>query len=554
MVFAASAQSQLAPPSTISHKISSGDTLERLAQHYLGDATLWSALQRHNRVDDPYRLKPGSILEIPLQLMRAASASVGYVQGRAQVTRGSTVLPATRGMPLEEGDQLQLEPQAFVSVQLADGSTVRVQAASQVELHQLRRRGRAGSLQSVLEVQQGGVDVQVPGKPDAQRRLDVITPVAATSVRGTEFGVYLTEQGGATASVLHGVVALQSLQQAHNPQPTALLRLNTGLAVAANGQAGDVTALLPAPSAQELPTLNEDAQWLNLELPDWAQAKGWRVVVSEDPQGQQVVRNGNFTGHRARFAAVPDGAYFLQVRAIDAQDILGIPGQAPLRVKAHPVAPLAQTPAPAAVLPQGEAQLICTPVDGVVRYRHQIIALDHVETPAPVSAFTAPALQTASETSTCSLDLNALPAGAYAWRAASVRLVDGQDDQGPFAAAHAFRIAPKPKAPSLDDLQLQTQAGLSSIHWPAEEGQRFRLQAFATPDGAEPALDIQLDKPQWTAGGLPAGTWHVRIQAQDPSGLNSAFSPARQVEVLSLLRDSAGNPVSTGFNLGVENP
>lgn len=554
VALAASAQNPFLPASTISHEVRNGDTLERLARHYLGDATLWQGLQDHNQIANPYRLQPGTVIEIPLQLMRTSSASVHYLHGDAQVRRADQSVAAAPGMPLQEGDQLQLGSDAFVTVLLADGSTVQVQAASQLELHQLRRRGRTGSLQSVLEVQEGGVSVQVPGKTDAQRRLDVITPVAATSVRGTVFDVQLIDNGSATASVLQGKVAVQSLAQAQQTTPTATLQQHTGMAVSADGRAGAVTALLPAPPAQELPSLNEDAQWLNLPLPHWAQAQSWRVLVSEDAHSQQVLRNGSFTGDLARFAALPDGHYFLRVRAVDQQGIVGMPTTVPLRVKAHPVAPLALAPAPAGVLPQGEAQLQCTPVDGVVRYRHQVIALESVESAASASAFVPAAFKANSQTQDCALDLNALPEGAYAWRAASVRLVQGQEDQGPFAPAHVFRIAPKPKAPSLNDLSVQTQAGLSTIHWPAEAGQRFRMQAFATPDGTEPALDIELDEPRWTAGGVPAGTWHIRIQAQDPSGLKSAFSPARQVQVLSLVRDSSGQPLSSGYALGVEHP
>lgn len=549
------AQTPTLRSTTIAHRVTAGDTLEHLAQRYLGDATLWPALQSHNRVHNPYRLQPGSVLEIPMQLLRAATASVDYVQGTAHLSRSGVAGPApiTRGMPLQEGDQLQLDPNAFVAVRLADGSTVRVQANSQLALSQLRRRGRSGSLQSVLDVQQGGIAVQVPGKPDAQRRLDVITPVAATSVRGTEFDVQLLADGRTTAAVLKGTVAVQSLADARNTAPTALLRPHTGIGVSADGQAGAVTALLPAVPPSALPTLNEDAQWLNLPLPVWNNAQGWRVAVSEDAQGQQVLRNGQFDGTQARFAAIADGSYFLQVRAVDAQGISGLPTTVPLRVKAHPVPPLAQTPAPGAVLAQGEAQLQCTPVQGVQSYRHQVIALPALDAAAPPAAFS-PALLEHSSNTTCALDLSRLPAGYYAWRAASVRMVQGQEDMGPFAPAHAFRIAPKPATPSLDDLQVQTQAGMSTIYWPGEAGQRFRLQALASPDSSAPALDTVLDTPQWTASGLPAGTWHVRIQVQDPSGLHSAFSPPRSVQVRALVHDGFGHPVSSGTGLGIEHP
>lgn len=547
----AAAQKNPLHTTAVTHRITSGDTLEQLAQRYLGDAALWPALQSHNSVGSPYRLQPGSVLEIPLQLMRAATASVDYVHGTAHVSRSGVAAPAARGMPLQEGDQIKLDPNAFVAVRLADGSTVRVQATSQVELSQLRRRGRSGSLQSVLQVQQGGVQVQVPGKPDAQRRLDIVTPVASTSVRGTEFDMQLLADGRTTSAVLKGRTTVQSLADAEKTSPTAVLLARTGIAVSADGHAGPVTPLLPAPAAGELPSLNEDAQWLNLPLPQWDKAQGWRVSVSEDAQGSHVLRNGQFSGSDARFSALPDGAYFLHVRAMDAQGISGMPAVTPLRIKAHPVPPLVQNPAPGGVLAQGEAQLQCTPVDGASSYRHQVIALESVESAAPATAFAQALLQSTSQAQ-CALNLNTLPMGTYAWRAASVRMVKGQADQGPFAAAQTFRIAPKPAAPSLDDLKVQTQAGLSTIHWPAESGQRFRLQAFATPAGTEPALDTVLDAPRWTAAGLPAGTWHVRIQVQDPSGLSSAFSPPRSVQVLALLHDSAGNPVSSGTGLGIE--
>ncbi|MDO4591390.1 MAG: FecR domain-containing protein [Comamonadaceae bacterium] len=486
--------------------------------------------------------------------MRAATASVDYVQGSAHVSRSGAAAPLTPGAPLHEGNRIQLDPDAFVSVRLADGSLVRVQANSQVQLNQLRRRGRAGSLQSVLEVQQGAVEVQVPGRPNPQRRLDVLTPVAATSVRGTVFDVQLAADGSVTSSVLQGRVAVQSLTDAQRRQPATALGKHTGLAVSATGQAGVPTPLLPAPAAHELPQLNEDAQWLNLPLPAWEQARSWRVSVSQDVQGQHVLRNGQFQGTLARFAAIPDGNYFLHARALDHQGISGSPATVPLRVKAHPVAPLVQTPAPGAVLAQGEAELRCTPVAGVSRYHHQVIAILEGQTTTPASAFAQAAVQPQESTTACSVDLRQLPAGHYAWRAASVRLVQGAADQGPFAAAHAFRIAPRPATLALEDVQVQTSAGVATIHWPAEPGQRFRLQAFAQASGTEAALDTVLNEPRWTASELPPGTWHVRIQVQDPSGLHSAFSPPRSVQVLALLRDSAGHPVVSGAGLGWEHP
>lgn len=540
---------------TVQHRIQTGDTLEQLARRYLGDATQWQALQQHNGNIDPYRLPPGQFLEIPLNLLRAATASVDYVQGTANLHRsGQATQPVQRGQPLQEGDALALDPEAFVAVRLADGSTVRVQASSQLTLQQLRRRGRAGSLQSVLELQQGGVEVAVPGQPDATRQLEVHTPVAATSVRGTRFDVLVTDSGASSTAVEHGRVALQG--QADTA--ATVLRPGLGAAVGQDGHATAPTRQLPAPDSRDLPTTASDAQWLDLPLPPLAGASAYQVQVAADPAGRQVLRNGRFATPQVRFASLADGNYWLQVRALDAHGIRGQAGQVPLRIKAHPVAPLAQHPPPQAIAPQGGTQLACTPVDEARAYVLQVAALaqgpEAGAAPAGVAAgdaaeiFAAPVAQ-GLDVADCALDVGHLPPGTYAWRTASVRWVGGARDQGPFGAVQTFTLQPPP-AP-VQDVQVQSHQGHTTIFWAGSPGQRYRLQILPTPDAAKPQLDLWLDTPQWTVSGLPAGTWHMRLQVQDSNGLLSRFSPTRSVQMLPLVQDGSGNPVGTGSGLGL---
>ncbi len=131
-----------------------GDTLEQLARRYLGDRHQWPALQRRNGGIDPYRLPPGQLSGNSPEPVARGHRQRGLPPRLGQLRResssGSTAQPVQRGQPLQEGDALTLDPDAFVMVRLADGSTVRVQANSQVTLQQLRRRGRAGSLQTIL--------------------------------------------------------------------------------------------------------------------------------------------------------------------------------------------------------------------------------------------------------------------------------------------------------------------------------------------------------------------------------------------------------------------
>ena len=117
----------------IAHRVAPGDTLEQIARQYLGDHRLWPELQSFNRVANPLQLQPGFTLRFPDRLLQMATASVEYVRGQAVATTPARHSSDSQGPDsaqrrnvkagevLREGDQLQLDANAFVSVRLADG-------------------------------------------------------------------------------------------------------------------------------------------------------------------------------------------------------------------------------------------------------------------------------------------------------------------------------------------------------------------------------------------------------------------------------------------------
>lgn len=533
----------------IAHAVKEGDTLEGLARSYLANPRQWPLLQARNKVADPRRLQPGSLIFIPVRLQPSESATVQFVQGEATVqARGSsTPAPIATGSKLEEGTELKVGPDSFVAVQLADGTVVRVQAQSELQLRQLRRRGRAGSVQSVLEMHKGGVESTVPPSAEPLRRMEIRTPLAVTSVRGTQFSVALADSGQTTASVEHGSVAVQSrLDTDREPgaalkAPTALLTPGQGLAVATDGTVGAARALLPAPDTSGMPTTLGDAGLLAIDLPMAPGATRYVAQVAQDADFTQVLRHGSFPDGRLRWKALDDGRYYLAVRALDDVGIAGLPAVQPFTVKTRPVAPLYQRPAPGAVVPSGSAELQCTEVPGVRWYRVQVAA---------DATFTAP-LRDEQRLDQCRLPIGALPVGHYFWRIASVRQwpteQGGHADQGPFAPPQPFTVADRPATLPLQSLQAQDGDTTVHLHWPAQDGQRFRLQLAAATDPAfdKPTQDGVLDTPSWTASNLPAGEYLVRIQVLDPSGLASDFSPPRKIRVVTGVRMGAGLPVLT---------
>jgi len=528
----------------IGHTVQPGDTLEALAAMYLDGPRQWPLLQARNRVPDVRRLKPGSVVWIPVRLQPATTATVTYVQGGAAAHAPDAAAPMTLapGQKLTEGTALQLAPDAFVTVTLADGTVVRVQAQSDVVLRQLRRRGRAGSVQAVLDMRSGSVESSV-APATGPRRFEVRTPLAITSVRGTQFGVAIADSGLTTASVLEGAVGVQGRgapmsANAATASPVVPVAAGQGLAVALDGTLGAPRPLLPAPDLAAIPEKLGDAGLLAFSIPMMPGGVRYEAQVARDEMFTQVLRQGRFADGELRFRALDDGQYFLRVRGLDDAGVSGLPAVRAFTVKTRPVPPLYQRPAPGAVAPTGTGLLQCTEVAGV-RWYHLQVATD-----AGFSQIVREEPRAAS----CQLPLDGLPKGDYFWRAASVAQTPAGADQGPFAPQQPFTLTDPPPAMSAQAMDADDGGTRVSLHWPGRPGQRFRLQlAKATqPEFDSPIQDVQLETPNWTASDLPAGDYLVRIDVIDPSGLQSGFSPARKVRV--------GTGLSTGFGLPVSTP
>lgn len=527
----------------IEHLVVAGDTLEALARHYLDDARQWPALARINHVPNPRHLQPGSSLRIPHELLPSAPAQVQYVQGSVRATPAGNA-PATgllAGQSLAEGSGLHVPHDGFLSIRLQDGSIIRVQADSDLQLQRLRKRSRPGTARSVIELQRGAVDPTVTPGTDGARRLDIHTPKATASVRGTHFWVSAEQDGRMLTAVQQGTVAVQG-RRASGRQ--TLLAHGQGVAVDAAGGVGTPTPLLAAPDLSQLPATVHDASFLRLTLPTLANASAYQVQVARDADLTEVLRSATTRTPTLTLPAVEDGRYQIAVRMLDASGLPGFTAQRALSVKAHPIAPLYQVPGKDATVDAGSLHFECTRVAEAQRYRIQ------VATPA---GFVQPLLDVTSD-GDCAAQAPSLKPGRYAWRVASLRrLADGQWDQGPYAPPQGFAVAPRPLA--ADAVRTaRTASGGITLSWPGEPGQQFRLQLANTADFEQPLADQTLSQPAWSAAQLPAGHYRIRIRTIDPSGLQSPFSSPYLFTVVSRVDSGGGQPITTGDGAPLQRP
>ncbi|MCM5680471.1 FecR domain-containing protein [Schlegelella sp. S2-27] len=527
----------------INYEVQQGDTLYAVSQRYLESAEDWRLLARINRVRDPKRLTPGSILMLPVSRMLgvAQRATVLYVKGAAVARQGAHA--PERGLQardvLDEGTTIQVEPGGFVTVRLDDGSVLHLQGGTRVTLQRLREIKEAGRRQNVIQLDEGRVDSDVSRQPKGSR-FDVRTPLAVAGVRGTRFGVSVPAGGGRMLSeVVEGQVAVTPNAGSQDAQVMA----GQGAVVAAAGQAPQVRTLLPAPRL-ELPAGPIERLPFELPLARANDARGYRIQVAEDTQFVRVLVDETGTHPAPRLDGLPDGAYTLRLRAIDADGLMGEETTVPLRIKTQPLPPLARSPLPGQVFGPGAVELRCTEVPGGVAYRLQL---------ARDPQFTT-LVKEATQRDQCRFATDLAEPGEYHWRVATLAPdAGGTEERGPFNDASRFTVVPVPVAP---EPAVETTDGLT-VHWAGAPGERYQVQLAADVDFREIVRDIEVTQSRARLE-LPAGcrAYFLRLRTISAHGLASPYSAARRVSTPAGVCTSDGAPVNVryGTELGTQSP
>jgi LysM domain len=94
-------------PSGREHVVRQGETMSALAERYLGDALLFYALARYNRLDAPNDLSAGQTLMIPRRSNAVATAALAPAPRDGPATAGAST--ASRGGDPARANQLRLE-------------------------------------------------------------------------------------------------------------------------------------------------------------------------------------------------------------------------------------------------------------------------------------------------------------------------------------------------------------------------------------------------------------------------------------------------------------
>lgn len=522
------------------YSVAPGETLSVIARRFTGEMQNWHAIGRVNGIANDRTIPIGRKILIPARLLTPIStfAKVQSYSGKVSIrSKDGSSIETKIGALLKEGDTLTTQADSFISLVLDDGTQFTLPPNSELSLKLLRTTQYVKSPRTQLYLQKGRVESHVIPftKPDS--RYEVVSPLAVSGVRGTNFRVN-SDDRRTLNEVIEGKVAVRADHhgQKNAASPSQLVAAGYGTVVE-NGRMLRPVALLPAPAMA-------DGYQLQQRLPiqfalSQPQASAFRARISAGANEEDSIAETTVSAIDgkavAKISDLPDGVYYVHYNAVDDHGLSGLRGTLRFRVAARPFPPFLQSPG---AKYQGSDSGKIIPVtmkwalvEDVSRYRLQISrdeSFSNILTDEVIDA----SREDGGER------IVPLEAGIFYWRVASIVSDGGKEKQGPFSDGKKVDVLKPQAAP-------ETAIGEHDVHfaWPASEGQRFTFQVSDTPTFGKLIANIETDKPEAAIRRPDAGTYYARVRSTDADGFVGAYSPAQKFVIPIYWQTGYGVPV-----------
>ena len=485
------------------HTAKNGDTLTKLAKRYLINTSDWQIFHKFNVVSNPRQIPLGKLIKIPVSLMRSDAAPIEVIATQGTVASGARSL--ARGDRVTEGDKLTTEDGSFVTIKLADGSTLTVQPKSSLRIETARQLVNSGGVtDTVLRLDGGRLETTVAKQSSNGARYEIRTPTSNMGVRGTMFRVGADDSGKrAQGEVVEGLVAVTaspgktaSTSVASTRAASALaLKAGFGSFVEAGKPPSPPVVLLAAPDITKLPALFQqlDVRFAFVAVPE---AVSYRAQVAADKAFTNPIATSASKTSDVAFTNLPDGALFLRVRAVDVNGLEGKDASHAFTVKARPLPPVLTLPSDNARVSTEKIALVWQASADAVAYRVQV---------AGESSFVAPIndeKKVSGLTFSPALILKSVP---YFWRVASV---NANGDIGPWSQTRSFLGAAEVPA-----LKTRRGDGNTSLEIDGSIAPSHQVQIARDARFSNIASDRVIVGNKFDLSGIPVNTYYVRVRA-----------------------------------------
>lgn len=500
------------------HTAAQGDTLIKLADRYLEKRHNWQSLQKLNSIDNPTRIKPGTGIRIPVPDMRREPADMKVLAAQGDVVADGAKLAA--GGAVKEGQKLATGDNGFVTLQLADGSTLTVQSRSKVNVDNARKLANTGGvLDTVFKVVSGRVEAGVERQRGPAARFEVKTDTSTMGVRGTKFRV-AAEEGGkvAKSEVLTGKVGVSAEGVA-----AAELGLEAGFGTLVEAGKAPLppVALLPEPGLASVPMRFERTQ-ISFTVQPVSGATAYRAQVARDAGFKDVQADVLATAAEISLRGLPDGDFFLRVRAVDKLGLEGKDAQRSFTLAARPEPPITAAPAAGARLGDATVRFEWANNNEAGAYRLQLARASDI-------AFASPVVDESRIATNRYEVAKPLVAGDYVWRVSSVTSLG---KAGPWGDPLKFSVRPALADPDVP----QVQGGKVRFSWKGEAGIRYQFQLASDSYFRKIVSDLQTDRPEVILDRPSVGTYYMRYRIVEGDTGAGPFSASQSVDIYPLGR------------------
>ena len=500
------------------HVVTREETLIALSRRLLADPRQWPQLQQHNRIADARRVPVGTVLKIPVRLLATEPVPARVLSASGEVS-GPQGVAVAAGQALPQGARLQAGDGGQATLQLVDGTVLRLRAGSAVQVETSRRLPGSGGALSGVKVEDGQVEVQAQKRPGAGAPgFQISTPQGLLGVRGTEFRVSVDARAETTRNeVLEG----QVMTEGRDGRAGRSVAAGFGVVVDRSGTVTPPVRLLAPPDVSAWPALQERVL-VRFPIRPQPAVVAYRaqVAAAADPAFERVLQDVRSTGAELRLVDLPNGDYRIRVRAEDAQGLQGRDALHLFTLKARPEPPLPTGPGPKAVVSGARLDLAWASVDEARSYRLQLARDEAMREP----------IQDQRTLAGTAWSVDALAPGVYFWRLASER---SATDQGPFGPVQRveLRALPAPLPPPRvgeDSLKLA---------WEGLPGQTFEVEFARSADFAVLELTRRTEQSALELRLPGTGRYWVRMRARDPDGFVGPYTAPQAFTVPNCLRD-----------------